>query len=253
MAIGGRRLGLAAGVGLVVALWGAGQVVGSVLAAGAGVTIAGFAFTPASVTIAAGESVVWTMGGDPEQHTVTPDVAGAFADSGILDSGQTFRARFDSPGTYPYHCQLHPFMKGTVVVTGGSGTPTPPPTPTPRPGATPKPTPTPTATAPTTPRPTSSPPPAPSPSRSATSSPNAPQSPGPSPLASPSPAATATPAGSVSSPVASATPGTPSGSSAPGATQDGGPDGGGTLVVLAGLGVALVAAGLLARVILGRR
>lgn len=273
MAIGGRRRGLAAGLGLAVALWGAGQVAGPVLAAGAGVTIANFAYTPASVTIAAGESVLWTMGSDPEQHTVTPDVAGAFTGSGILGSGQTFQVTFETPGTYPYHCQLHPFMKGTVVVTGGSGTPTPTAasTPTPRPTATPTPTPTPRPSATPTPSPTATPRPSPTPSAATqpTSSPS-PASPGSgspatgpdgsgssSPPVSPVPSAdtSASPspsAGASSSPAGPSVPDGSSGNPAAGTGQDGDP-GGGLLPLLAGLGVVLVAVLLLDRVALARR
>jgi nitrite reductase (NO-forming) len=40
---------------------------------------------------------------------------GAF-DSGNVDPGQSWRRRFDTPGTYPFHCTPHPFMKGVIVV-----------------------------------------------------------------------------------------------------------------------------------------
>ncbi|MFZ5855025.1 MAG: cupredoxin domain-containing protein [Chloroflexota bacterium] len=262
MAIRGRRRGLAASLGLAVLLWATGRPAGPALAAGAGVTIANFAYTPAQVTIAAGQSVLWTMGGDPEQHTVTPDVTGAFTGSGILDSGQTFQVTFETPGTYPYHCQLHPFMKGTVVVIAGSGTPTPTaaPTPTPRPSASPTPrpstTPTPrpsaTSTSPiprptTAPRPTPPESPAPEPAGSGPSSP--PTGP-PTPVgAGAGPSSTAAPSPSLAGPSG---PGGSSGDSAPGHSQEGEPDRG-PLLLLAGLGAALVVVWLLARFSLARR
>ena len=35
-----------------------------------------------------------------------------------LDQGQTFTATFAKAGTFPYICNIHPFMTGTVVVQG---------------------------------------------------------------------------------------------------------------------------------------
>lgn len=139
----------------------------------------GMTFSPASVTVAPGETVTWNFN---ELHTSTSDsqIGPETWDSGQLSSG-TFSHTFNTPGTYPYHCFIHSFpggtlMNGVVEVSGGGTTPTPtatPPTqPTPTatftpPGATPTATPTlagvatPTAT-PTTPAlatPTATPPP----------------------------------------------------------------------------------------------
>jgi len=75
--------------------------------------IAGFSFKPATIRIKAGDTVVWTNK-DSAPHTVTA-VSGLF-DAGTLRTGQTFRQTFDTPGTYEYQCDIHPNMKGTVVV-----------------------------------------------------------------------------------------------------------------------------------------
>jgi YVTN family beta-propeller protein len=80
-----------------------------------GVGIREFAFGPATVTIAAGQSLTWTNM-DPVQHTTTSDSPNW--DSGPLAPGATFSMTFDSPGTYTYHCNIHPFMHGSVIVTG---------------------------------------------------------------------------------------------------------------------------------------
>jgi YVTN family beta-propeller protein len=77
-------------------------------------TIAQFAFDPPTVTIASGESVTWTNT-DPVQHTVTSDNPGF--DSGPLSQDATFSTTFTTPGTFAYHCNIHPFMHGSVVVT----------------------------------------------------------------------------------------------------------------------------------------
>ena len=100
----------------------------------ADVTIQGFAFHPPSVTIAEGESVTWTNK-DSVAHTATAD-DGSFDTSPTCDSSHTedesclkpdapFFVTFSSPGTYAYHCKIHPTMHGTVIVTS---TTTEPPT-----------------------------------------------------------------------------------------------------------------------------
>ncbi|GAA4477812.1 hypothetical protein GCM10023094_20670 [Rhodococcus olei] len=82
------------------------------------VRVAGMAFTPASVTIRAGQSVTWRFDDNAIPHNVTGTAAGASGfKSPILATG-TYTHRFDQPGTYPYKCSLHPDMTGTVVVTG---------------------------------------------------------------------------------------------------------------------------------------
>jgi len=37
-------------------------------------------------------------------------------DSGPLQPGESFSVALDQPGAYAYHCSIHPFMHGTVVV-----------------------------------------------------------------------------------------------------------------------------------------
>ena len=80
------------------------------------VAVQDFAFAPATVTVAAGTSVVWEVRNDPEQHTVTPVEVGSFAGSGQLFAGDDYAVRFPDPGRYDYVCSLHPFMTGTVIV-----------------------------------------------------------------------------------------------------------------------------------------
>lgn len=80
------------------------------------VLVEAFAFAPSAVTIPTGASVTWTIGTDPEQHTVTPTDDSAFAGSGQLFTGDTFSVRFETAGAFGYLCTLHPFMTGTVTV-----------------------------------------------------------------------------------------------------------------------------------------
>lgn len=77
-----------------------------------------FAFSPATITIKVGTTVTWTnTTGAP--HTVTSDDGTTF-DSGIntpiAANGGTFSFTFTKAGTFTYHCQIHPFMKATVIV-----------------------------------------------------------------------------------------------------------------------------------------
>jgi plastocyanin len=76
-------------------------------------------FSPEAVSIAAGDTVLWTNDGD-DDHTAT---ASAFH-SGTLGPGDTFQRTFNTAGTYDYVCAFHDGMTGTVTVTGGT---TPPP------------------------------------------------------------------------------------------------------------------------------
>ena len=77
-------------------------------------TIQNFAFSPNPLTIAPGSTVIWTNR-DGAPHTVTAD-DGSWG-SGTLRQGGTYSQVFTSPGSYPYHCAIHPSMKGAVVVT----------------------------------------------------------------------------------------------------------------------------------------
>jgi plastocyanin len=76
------------------------------------VKIVNFTFSPAVITVHAGQTVEWTNR-DAVAHTV--DLSGVI--SNVLNRGDTYTQRFTAPGTYRYICSIHPFMRGTVVVT----------------------------------------------------------------------------------------------------------------------------------------
>lgn len=87
------------------------------------VAIRDFSFSPNTITVVIGvnNTVVWTNNG-PSDHTVTAN-GGSFL-SGDLAPGSNFTNTFTTPGTFAYHCSIHPIMKGTVIVLGSGSTTT---------------------------------------------------------------------------------------------------------------------------------
>jgi len=124
---GGRGRWLRTGFALLLAgACAAVFIVGSpapVNAADVAVTINNFAFTPGTITVPVGTRIVWTNQ-HSFTHTTTSDTS--VWNSGPLTTGQSFSFTFTQPGTFAYHCSIHPSMHGTIIVL-------PPPTPIPQP------------------------------------------------------------------------------------------------------------------------
>jgi plastocyanin len=116
-----RIVGALGGAALVAAI-----AAGSVLAATTDVGIAGFSFSPKSVTINVGDTVTWDNS-DAQHHTATAD-DGSF-DTGPISSGTPKSVKFSTAGTFAYHCSIHPTMTATLVVKAAAGG-TPPATDT---------------------------------------------------------------------------------------------------------------------------
>jgi plastocyanin len=76
-------------------------------------TIKGFSYQPDVLKVKVGAKVTWTND-DTVPHTVTADT-NSF-DSGNLQPAGSFSFTFTRPGTYAYHCSIHPSMHGSVVV-----------------------------------------------------------------------------------------------------------------------------------------
>ena len=79
------------------------------------VTIREFTFQTPDVRIKAGTSVTWVnceTSGTAHTSTSDQDVWS----SPLLGPGEAFTQSFDTPGVFPYHCDPHPFMTGTVTV-----------------------------------------------------------------------------------------------------------------------------------------
>jgi plastocyanin len=79
------------------------------------VVIKNFSYSPNSIAVKVGATIT-VANEDNTAHTFTAD-KGAF-DTGELEGGRRDRVTVDAAGTYAYHCEIHPFMTGTVRVSG---------------------------------------------------------------------------------------------------------------------------------------
>ena len=77
------------------------------------VEIRNFAFSPARLEVAVGDTVLW-VNRDAAPHTATHS-AGRW-DSGALENGARWSRVVAEPGTVPYVCAYHPSMRGELIV-----------------------------------------------------------------------------------------------------------------------------------------
>ncbi len=82
------------------------------------VDINALAFDPAQLNIAPGTRVFF-VNTDTKPHSVAAD-NGVF-NTGRLEPGDSSWVLFEGAGTATYHCELHPDMKGSIVVDEGGG------------------------------------------------------------------------------------------------------------------------------------
>ncbi len=76
------------------------------------VAIKDFKFDPDNAHVPVGATVTWTNN-DDQDHTATSDRE---FDTGPIKPGESKTVTFDHAGTFKYHCSIHRFMTGTVVV-----------------------------------------------------------------------------------------------------------------------------------------
>lgn len=79
------------------------------------VQIVEFTYEPDPVVVQVGGKVIW-QNEDTVPHTATAD-DGSF-DTGTIEQGKLGSETFKEPGTFAYHCEIHPSMHGTVEVVG---------------------------------------------------------------------------------------------------------------------------------------
>jgi plastocyanin len=77
------------------------------------VSIKGFKFVPDTLTVNAGDTIVW-KNEDNVTHTATAE--GRAFDSRNIPYGASWDYVADRKGTYPYVCTRHPTMKGKLIV-----------------------------------------------------------------------------------------------------------------------------------------
>ena len=79
------------------------------------IDIPGFAFAPATATVAVGGTITWT-----NRDFLVHDVASLPADtlfhSPVLAKGSSFSFTATEPGVIDYYCALHPSMVGQIAV-----------------------------------------------------------------------------------------------------------------------------------------
>jgi plastocyanin len=78
------------------------------------VVVEGMQFTPATLEVNAGDTVIW-KNKDPYPHTATAESKPGF-DSGEIKPGHSWRYVAKKPGSFSYDCTLHRTMKGLLVV-----------------------------------------------------------------------------------------------------------------------------------------
>ena len=92
-----------------------------------------FHWSPAEVTIKAGETVTWRFEGTSALHNVISQGTNWSYRSGQFQSGHPpAQFPFPAPGEYRFACEVHAnTMFGKVTVTDATGAPPPPPPPPP--------------------------------------------------------------------------------------------------------------------------
>jgi plastocyanin len=130
-----RSIAVVAGIGLALTLSGCGNGPPEVAGAGGGAAVIGKAaatgigtaakmvsatadlkFNPTSVSVKNGDVIQWTNTGSIP-HNVTFDSYPDLTSQNMAQS-DTWQVKITVPGTYPYHCTIHPGMDGQLTVGG---------------------------------------------------------------------------------------------------------------------------------------
>lgn len=114
MGLGG--LLVAGAIAAAVFAGGGGEAGGGTVSADEALVIDNFEFMPSEFTVPAGtEFEVSNV--DSADHTFTADDRESFDTDAIEQEGGEATVTIDEAGTYPYFCDFHPYMTGTVTVT----------------------------------------------------------------------------------------------------------------------------------------
>jgi plastocyanin len=74
-------------------------------------------FSPSNIVVASGTSVTWTNQDKVSYFIVGNDQSFAFT----LPAEGSFSVTFTDTGVFNYHCEIHPYMQGTITVVNGAG------------------------------------------------------------------------------------------------------------------------------------
>lgn len=90
------------------------------------VGVQNFGFSPAQLTIQAGDTVIWENDGQGVHNVIADD--GAFSSGAPVGGAWTFSHVFENEGEFPYFCSLHGAaggvgMSGRVIVEAGEPAP----------------------------------------------------------------------------------------------------------------------------------
>ncbi len=77
------------------------------------VAIDNFSYTPSTLTVKVGSTITVTNM-ESVEHTLSAD-NGSF-NTGTLNKGKSTHFKLTKPGVYSFHCEFHPFMKGSIKV-----------------------------------------------------------------------------------------------------------------------------------------
>jgi len=80
----------------------------------------GLYYDPVTAVATDGTTITW-RNGTPSPHNIRHDGCGrrdseCWFDSGIVRPDAAFSIAAPPPGRYPYHCELHPIMRGILIV-----------------------------------------------------------------------------------------------------------------------------------------
>ena len=84
-------------------------------------------FTPKTITAQLGVNnlAIWKNTSEAA-HTVTPDkpfkdaYSGDFGSPGVVKPGASYQFVFTQEAVIPYHCEPHPWMRGTITIVHGA-------------------------------------------------------------------------------------------------------------------------------------
>jgi plastocyanin len=81
------------------------------------VTIQNSSFSPATLNVPMGTTVMWINKGNTTQDVISN--SGVFS-SGNITNGMSYNYTFNQSGSFPYHSSITPSMTGTIVVSASN-------------------------------------------------------------------------------------------------------------------------------------